>query len=38
MIRTRIQLPDDLYAEAKQLCEEREMSISELARAAGSST
>jgi|688.fasta_scaffold657169_2 hypothetical protein len=32
MIRIRIQLPDDLYAEAKQLCEEREMSFSELAR------
>jgi hypothetical protein len=32
MIRIRIQLPDDLYAEAKQLCEEREMSFAELAR------
>lgn len=32
MTRTQIQLPDDLYAEAKQLCEEREMSFAELAR------
>ncbi len=32
MMRTQIQLPDDLYAEAKQLCEEREMSFAELAR------
>lgn len=32
MMRTQIQLPDDLYAEAKRLCEEREMSFAELAR------
>ena len=32
MTRTQIQLPDDLYAEAKRLCEEREMSFAELAR------
>lgn len=32
MTRTQIQLPDELYQEAKQLCEEREMSLAELAR------
>ncbi len=32
MTRTQIQLPDDLYQEAKRLCDEREMSLAELAR------
>lgn len=32
MMRTHIQLPDDLHAEAKRLCEEREMSFAALAR------
>jgi len=32
MIRAQIQLPEDLYREAKRLCEEREMSLAELAR------
>lgn len=32
MVRTQIQLPDELYQEAKRLCEEREMSLAELAR------
>lgn len=32
MTRTQIQLPDELYQEAKRLCEEREMSLAELAR------
>lgn len=32
MTRTQIQLPDELYQEAKKLCEEREMSLAELAR------
>ncbi|HEV3065921.1 MAG TPA: hypothetical protein VGX93_11285 [Chthoniobacterales bacterium] len=32
MVRTQIQLPDDLYARAKQLCESREISLAELAR------
>ncbi len=32
MVRVRIQLPDELYREAKRLCEEREMSMAELAR------
>jgi len=32
MVRVQIQLPDELYREAKRLCEEREMSMAELAR------
>ena len=32
MTRTQIQLPDKLYQEAKRLCDEREMSLAELAR------
>ncbi len=32
MVRVQIQLPDGLYREAKRLCEEREMSLAELAR------
>jgi hypothetical protein len=32
MIRAQIQLPDELYHEAKRLCEKREMSLAELAR------
>ncbi len=32
MIRTQIQLPEDLYLEAKRLCEAREVSMAELAR------
>ena len=32
MIRTQIQLPDDLYRRAKQFGEEREMSLAELTR------
>ncbi len=32
MIRTQIQLPDDVFAEAKKLCEAREISLAELAR------
>ena len=32
MTRKQIQLPDDLYQEAKRLCDEREMSLAELAR------
>lgn len=32
MIRTQIQLPEDLYHEAKRLCEAREVSMAELAR------
>lgn len=32
MVRVQIQLPDELYREAKRLCEEREMSLAELAR------
>ena len=32
MIRTQIQLPDELYARAKRLAEAREMSLAELAR------
>ena len=32
MTRTQIQLPDELYREAKALCDEREMSLAELAR------
>lgn len=32
MTRTQIQLPDELYRKAKELCEERGMSFAELAR------
>ncbi len=32
MIRTQIQLPDDVFAKAKKLCEAREISLAELAR------
>jgi len=32
MVRVQIQVPDELYREAKRLCEEREISIAELAR------
>jgi hypothetical protein len=32
MIRTQIQLPDDVFARAKKLCEAREISLAELAR------
>lgn len=32
MTRTQIQLPDDVFAKAKRLCEAREISFAELAR------
>lgn len=32
MTRTQIQLPDEVYARAKRLCEAREISLAELAR------
>lgn len=32
MIRTQIQLPDEVFARAKKLCEAREISMAELAR------
>jgi hypothetical protein len=32
MIRTQIQLPDELFARAKKLCASREISLAELAR------
>jgi len=32
MTRTQIQLPDDVFAKAKKLCEAREISFAELAR------
>lgn len=32
MIRTQIQLPDEVFARAKTLCEAREISLAELAR------
>lgn len=32
MIRTQIQIPDDIYRRAKQLSAEREISLAELAR------
>ena len=32
MIRTQIQLPDEVFAKAKKLCEAREISFAELAR------
>jgi hypothetical protein len=32
MVRTQIQLPDEVFAKAKKLCEAREISLAELAR------
>ncbi|CAN5887604.1 hypothetical protein BH11VER1_BH11VER1_06570 [soil metagenome] len=32
MIRTQIQLPDEVFARAKKLCEAREISFAELSR------
>jgi len=32
MVRTQIQLPDSLYAQAKRLAERQEMSLAELVR------
>ena len=32
MIRTQIQLPDEVYARAKRVCEAREIPLAELAR------
>jgi hypothetical protein len=32
MIRTQIQLPDEVYAQAKRVCEAREIPLAELAR------
>ena len=32
MVRTQIQLPDDLYARAKELSERRQISLAEMAR------
>lgn len=32
MTRTQIQLPDDVYARARKVCEEREISLAELSR------
>ena len=32
MVRTQIQLPDEVFARAKKLCEAREISLAELAR------
>jgi hypothetical protein len=32
VVRTQIQLPDELYARAKKLCESREISFAEIAR------
>jgi len=32
MVRTQIQLPDDVFARAKRFCKAREMSFAELAR------
>ncbi len=32
MVRTQVQIPDDLYAKAKKLAEQREISLAELAR------
>lgn len=32
MVRTQIQLPDDVFARAKKVCEAREISLAELAR------
>lgn len=32
MVRTQIQLPDDVYARARRVCDRREISLAELAR------
>ncbi len=32
MTRTQIQLPDDVYARARKVCERREISLAELSR------
>lgn len=32
MVRTQIQLPDEVFAKARKLCEVREISLAELAR------
>ena len=32
MVRTQIQLPDEVYARAKKVCETREIPLAELAR------
>ncbi len=32
MVRTQIQLPDEIYARAKKVCEAREIPLAELAR------
>lgn len=32
MIRTQIQLPDDVYARARKVCDAREISLAELSR------
>lgn len=32
MVRTQIQLPDEVYARAKKVCEAREIPLAELAR------
>ena len=32
MVRTQIQLPDEVYARAKRFCKAREISLAELAR------
>lgn len=32
MVRTQIQLPDEVFAKAKKVCEAREISLAELAR------
>jgi hypothetical protein len=32
MTRTQIQLPDDVYARARRVCDSREISLAELAR------
>lgn len=32
MIRTQIQLPDDVYARARKVCDDREISLAELSR------
>ncbi len=32
MVRTQIQLPDDVYQQAKEICKSREISFAELAR------
>jgi hypothetical protein len=32
MVRTQIQLPDDVYARARKVCARREISLAELSR------